>query len=154
MPATFRFLVFFRFFRFFLLKLVYFWTKSRKNISGCFFHSICATDLNFGAKINGRTKLSTLKTLMFANCWGPEVVASRSYQKNIFLDFTHLYIYILIVSWLRLLWTTTTLDTLIHVHSIHIDTYFKIVMDYRLVKTQHCENCVLEEQLVKLFLEK
>ena len=27
---------------------------------GGFFHSICATDLNFGAKINGRTKLSTL----------------------------------------------------------------------------------------------
>ena len=29
---TFRFLEFFCFFRFFLLKLVYFWTKSRKNV--------------------------------------------------------------------------------------------------------------------------
>ena len=38
---------FFVFFRFFPLKLVYFWTKSRKNIYGCFFHSFCATDLYF-----------------------------------------------------------------------------------------------------------
>ena len=36
------------FFQFFLLKLVYFWTESSKNIFGCFFHSICATD--FGTK--------------------------------------------------------------------------------------------------------
>jgi hypothetical protein len=33
-----------------------------------FFHSICATDLNFGNKNIGRRKLSTLKTLIFANC--------------------------------------------------------------------------------------
>ena len=61
------------FFRFFLPKLVYFWTKSRKKRYECFFHSICATDLNFGNKNIGRTKLSTLKTLIFENFWGPEV---------------------------------------------------------------------------------
>ena len=86
MPATFRFL------EFFPSKLVYFWTKSRKKRYGCFFHSICATDLNFGTKNIERTKLSTLKTLIFANFWGPEVVGSSSYQKNIGAKFTHLYI--------------------------------------------------------------
>ena len=50
---VFRFL---EFFHFFLLKPVYFWTKSRKNIYGCFFHSFCATDPNFGTKNNGRMK--------------------------------------------------------------------------------------------------
>ena len=48
------------FFQFFPPKLVYFWTKNRKNTYGCFFHSFCASDLNFG--IN-RMKYSTLKTL-------------------------------------------------------------------------------------------
>ena len=47
LPATFKFL---EFFQFFLLKLVYFWTKSRKNIYGRFFHSLCATYLNLGIK--------------------------------------------------------------------------------------------------------
>ena len=56
---------FFVFFRFFPLKLVYFWTKSRKNIYGCFFHSFCATDLKFGNKNIGSMKLSILKTLIF-----------------------------------------------------------------------------------------
>ena len=56
---------FFVFFRFFPLKLVYFWTKSRKNTYGCFFHSFCATNLNFGTKNNGRMKSSILKTLIF-----------------------------------------------------------------------------------------
>ena len=65
--ATFTFLKFFVFFWFFPLKLVYFWTKNRKNIYGCFFHSFCATDLNFDTKNNGRLKLSTLKTLIFTN---------------------------------------------------------------------------------------
>ena len=37
-------------------QLVYFWTESRKNIYGCFFHLFCATDLNFGTKNNGRMK--------------------------------------------------------------------------------------------------
>ena len=83
---------FFIFFRFFPSKLVYFWTKSRKKRYGCFFHSICATDLNFGTKNIERTKLSTLKTLIFANFWGPEVVGSSSCQKNIGAKFTHLYI--------------------------------------------------------------
>ena len=32
-----------------------------------FFHSFCATDLNFGTKNNGRMKESTLKTLIFEN---------------------------------------------------------------------------------------
>ena len=60
---------FFVFFQFFPLKLVYFWTKNRKNIYGCFFHSIFATELKFGAKNNVRTKQSTLKTLIFAHYW-------------------------------------------------------------------------------------
>ena len=64
MPATFRFL---EFFLFFPLKLIYFWIKSRKNLYGCFYHSFCATDFKFGTKNNGRLKLSTLKTLIFAN---------------------------------------------------------------------------------------
>jgi hypothetical protein len=54
------------FFRFFPLKIVYFWTKSRKNIYGCFFHSICATEVNFGTQNNVRVRQSTLKTLIFA----------------------------------------------------------------------------------------
>ena len=83
---------FFDFFQFFPSKLVYFWTKSRKKRYGCFFHSVCATDLNFGTKNIERTKLSTLKTLIFANFWGPEVVGSSLYQKNIGAKFTHLYI--------------------------------------------------------------
>ena len=37
---------------------------------------------------------------------------------------------------------------------IHTYLLENIDIDYKLVKTQHCENCVLEEQLVKLFLEK
>ena len=61
------------FFWFFPLKLVFFWTKSRKNIYGCYFHSICATDLKFGVKNNVRT---TLKTLIFPNYWGSKVVQS------------------------------------------------------------------------------
>ena len=61
---------FFVFFWFFPLKLVYFWTKSRKNIYECFFHSICATDPKFGTKNNVRTIQSTLKTLIFVNYWG------------------------------------------------------------------------------------
>ena len=52
----------------FPLKLVYFWTKSRKK-HGCFFHSICATELKFGTKNNVRTRKSTLKTLIFADYW-------------------------------------------------------------------------------------
>ena len=31
----------------------------------CFFHSFCATNLNFGTKNNGRMKSSILKTLIF-----------------------------------------------------------------------------------------
>ena len=64
----------FVFFRFFPLKLVYFWTKSKKNIYGCFFHSFCATDLNFGTKNNGGMKYSTLKTVIFASYWGSPLV--------------------------------------------------------------------------------
>ena len=80
---------FFVFFWFFPLKLVYFWTKSRKKRCGCFFHSICATDLKFGTKNIGRTKLSNLKTLIFENFWCPEVSRSNSYQKNIGAKLTH-----------------------------------------------------------------
>ena len=93
LPATLRFLEFFSFFsRFFPLKLVYFGTKSRKNIFGC-YHSFCATDLNFGTKSNGGMKYSTLKTVIFASYWGsPLVQFSKfknflwyvdSYEKNI-----------------------------------------------------------------------
>ena len=46
---------FFIYIQFLPLKLVFFWTKSRKNIYGSFFHSFCATDLNFVNKNNGRT---------------------------------------------------------------------------------------------------
>ena len=74
---------FFVFFRFFPLKLVYFWTKSRKNIYGCFFHSFCATDLKFGTKNNGRMKQSILKTLIFASYWGFVPSLCYKYQKNI-----------------------------------------------------------------------
>ena len=35
-------------FQFFSSKLVYFWTQDRKNIYGCFFYSVWATDFNFG----------------------------------------------------------------------------------------------------------
>ena len=70
MPATFRFLEFFRFFWFFPLKLVYFWIISKKNIYGCFFYSFCATDLIFGTKNNEGMKYSTLKTVIFASYWG------------------------------------------------------------------------------------
>ena len=74
---------FFVFFWFFLLKLVYFWTESRKNTYGCFFHSICVTELKFGAKNNVRTRQSTLKTLIFANYWGSVPSQRYRYQKNI-----------------------------------------------------------------------
>ena len=69
---------FFVFFWFFPSKLVYFWTKSRKKRYGCFFHSICATDFSFGTKYIERTKLSTLKMLIFAYFWGPEVAGSSA----------------------------------------------------------------------------
>ena len=74
-----RFFLFF--FWFFPLKLVYFWTKSRKNIYGCFFHSFGDTELNFGTKNNGSMKLSTLKTLIFSRYWGsPLVQFSKFYN--------------------------------------------------------------------------
>ena len=69
------------FFRFFSLKLVYFWTKSRKNIYGCFFHSFCATDFNFGNKNYGRLKYSTLQSLIFASYWGSPVVQFSKFNK-------------------------------------------------------------------------
>ena len=71
---------FFVFFRFFPLKLVYFWTKDSKNIYECFFHSLCATDLNFGTKNNGRIKYSTLKTLIFASYWGSPLVQFSKFK--------------------------------------------------------------------------
>ena len=84
MPATFRFFEFFRvFFQFFPLKLFYFWTKSRKNIYGCFFHSFCATDLKFGTKNIRSMKLSILKTLIFASYWDSVPSQCYRYQKTI-----------------------------------------------------------------------
>ena len=73
---------FFLFFQFFPLKLVYFWTKSRKNVYGCFFHSFCATDLNLGTKNNGTMKQSTLKTLIFASYGGSVPSQHYRYQKK------------------------------------------------------------------------
>ena len=77
------FWIFFVFFRFFPLKLVYFWTKSRKNIYGCFFHSFCATDLKFGTKNIRSMKLSILKTLIFASYWDSVPSQCYRYQKTI-----------------------------------------------------------------------
>ena len=71
------------FFRFFSLKLVYFWTKSRKNIYGCFFHSFCATDLKFGTKNIRSMKLSILKTQIFASYWDSVPSQCYRYQKTI-----------------------------------------------------------------------
>ena len=85
MPATFRFLEFFHFFPIFPLKLVYFWTKSRKNRYGCFFHSFCATDLNFGTKNNGRIKQSTIKTLIFASYWGSPLVQFSKFKNMLWV---------------------------------------------------------------------
>jgi hypothetical protein len=36
-------------------------------------------------------KKLTFKNLIFGNFWGPEVVGSSSYQKNICAELTHLY---------------------------------------------------------------
>ena len=83
---------FFVFSDFFRSNSFIFEPKVEKKDMGSFFHSICAPDLNFGTKNIGRTKLSNLKTLIFANFWGPEVVGSSSHQKNIDAKFTHLYI--------------------------------------------------------------
>ena len=71
---------FFVFFQFFPLKLVYFWTKSKKNIYGCFFHSFCATDLNFVIKNNGGMKYLTLKTVIFATYWGSPLVQFSKFK--------------------------------------------------------------------------
>ena len=37
------------------------------SVYGCFFHSFCASDLNFGTKNNGGMKYSTLKSVIFAS---------------------------------------------------------------------------------------
>jgi hypothetical protein len=81
-------LEFFRLFQFFSAQNCIFLNQKLKK-KDVFFLSIFANDLNFGVK---RTKLSTLKTLIFANCRGPEVVQSSWYQQNIVPEFTHLYI--------------------------------------------------------------
>ena len=41
---------------------------------------------------NHTGSLSTLKTLIFANCWGSEVVGSSCYPKNTSAKFTHSYL--------------------------------------------------------------
>ena len=71
---------FFIFFRFFPLKLVYFLTKSKKNIYGYFFHSFCATDLHFGTKNIGGMKYSTLTTVIFASYWGSPLVQFSKFK--------------------------------------------------------------------------
>ena len=75
-------------FQFFPLKLVYFWTKIRKNTYGCFFHSFCATDLNFGIKNNGRMKWSTSKTLIFASYLGSALQISKKHLANFFFTWS------------------------------------------------------------------
>ena len=49
-------------------------------IYGCFFHSFCATDLNFGTKNNGGMKYSTLKTVIFASYWGSPLVQFSKFK--------------------------------------------------------------------------
>ena len=96
---------FFVFFRFFPSKLVYFWTKSRKKYIWVFFHSFCATDLNFGSKNNGRMKyIINSKALIFTSYWGPEVVWSSCYQKMLLRNLLHCV--------RRLSWSTTYVATL------------------------------------------
>ena len=68
LPATLRFLEFFRFFPTFSAQACLFLNWK------CFFHSFCATDLNFGTKNNGGMKYSTLKTVIFASYWGSPLV--------------------------------------------------------------------------------
>ena len=74
------FFVVFVFFQFFPLKLVYFWTKSKKYIYGCSFHSFYATDLKFRTKNNGGMKYSTLKTVIFASYWGSPLVQFSKFK--------------------------------------------------------------------------
>ena len=54
--------------------------KRKKNIYVCFFHSFCATDLNFGTKNNGRMKYSILKTLLFPSWWGSPLVQFSKFK--------------------------------------------------------------------------
>ena len=62
------------------MKERHFWAKNRKNIYGRFFHSFCATDLNFGIKNDRRMKYSTLKTLIFASYWGSPLVKFSKFK--------------------------------------------------------------------------
>ena len=59
-----------------------------------------------------RWKWLTFKTLIFGSFWGPEVVGSSSYQKNMALN---LLIYIDLHYVRRSSWTVTTLATLIRI---------------------------------------
>ena len=65
----------------------------------------------------GRWKKMTFKNLIFGNFWGPEVVGSSLYQKNIGVKFTHLpygrhykprlvFLFIQFSLWLRLILQT------------------------------------------------
>ena len=42
--------------------------------------------------MHGKTKIIEFWNLIFGNLWGPEVVESSLYQKNIGMEFTHLYL--------------------------------------------------------------
>ena len=93
------------------------WTPKGRNIRPtqhcwlCFFHSFCATDLNFGTKSNERMKKSTLKSLIFASYLGPEVVWSVVAIEKILVQNLLIYIYLHCVR--RLSWCARTLDTLL-----------------------------------------
>ena len=50
---------------------------------GVFFHSFCATGLNFGTKNNGRMKQSTLKNLIFASYGGSLLNFGKRYEDDI-----------------------------------------------------------------------
>ena len=50
-------------------------------VHGCFFHSLCPTDLNFGTKNNGGMKYSTLKTVIFASYCGSPLVQFSKFKK-------------------------------------------------------------------------
>ena len=47
---------------------------------GVFFHSFCATDLNFGIKNFGGMKYSSLKTVIFASYWGSPLVQFSKFK--------------------------------------------------------------------------
>ena len=65
----------------------------------------------------GRWKKLTFKNLIFGNLWGPEVVGSSSYQKNIGAELSHCVN--------RSLWSATTLATLTYLFSTFLYFFYR-----------------------------